>query len=94
MPLFPDLEIYGHGSKGGLDPNGSRLQAREPAGSQLRAAVQTPPGNSMRLGAQAGARGRPAAARGLSLIHFEDRNSRAPQSKRSTNPKHEVARPF
>ena len=27
MSLFPDLEIYGHGSKGGLDPNGSPLQA-------------------------------------------------------------------
>ena len=27
MSLFPDLEIYGHGYKGGLDPNGSPLQA-------------------------------------------------------------------
>ena len=27
MALFPDLEIYGHGRKGGLDPNGSPLQA-------------------------------------------------------------------
>ena len=26
MPLFPDIEIYGHGYKNGLDPNSAALQ--------------------------------------------------------------------
>ena len=36
--------------------------ASQPAGSRPRAAAQTPPGNSMRLGARAGARGRGGGA--------------------------------
>ena len=44
--------------------------ASQPPGSRPRAAAQTPPGNSMRLGARAGLGGA-AEERGLSLNHFE-----------------------